>query len=117
MEIVESLKAELGQVNEKLTALEQIKNDRATLTAQAARLTKAIAMLSGGEPVVRKPMSAEARERIRVGLEKARAAKLAAGTAKPSAAPAPAQPAATAQAQGDTGKKPAKEKGSGRGAN
>ena len=71
MDVVESLKAELAQVNEKLTALEQMKNDRATLTAQKVRLTKAIVMLSG-EPVVR---------------------------------------------NGDTGKKPANEKGSARGAN
>ena len=76
MEVVETLKAELAGIQEKLAVLEQIKNDRANLTAQASRLTKAIAMLSG-EPPVRKPMSPEAKERIRLGLEKARAAKAA----------------------------------------
>jgi hypothetical protein len=110
MNVIEALQAELNETNAKLQALDQLKNDRATLVAQSARLTKAIAMVSG-EPIVRKPMSPEARERIRAGLEKARAAKLAAGTPKPQPIATPAQPT-------DGGKKlPATEKGSGRGAN
>ena len=115
MNVVESLKAELGQVNERLAALEQMKNDRATLTAQAARLQKAIAMLSG-EPVVRKEMSAEAKERIRVGLAKARAAKLAAAGA--TVQPTVTQPTTTRQEPAAGGKKvPANEKVHARGAN
>ena len=105
MEVVETLKAELAGIQEKLTALEQIKNDRANLTAQASRLTKAIAMLSG-EPVARKPMSPEAKERIRQGLEKARAAKAAAAQS----VPVP-QPVAETAAP----KKPVTEKGTQRG--
>jgi hypothetical protein len=114
VEIIESLNAELGQINDKLAALDQIKNDRATLTAQKSRLTKAIAMLSG-EPVVRKPMSPEAKERIRVGLEKARAAKLAATSAI--AQPAAAQPLPVSQQPAAVEKKASTpDKGSGRGA-
>lgn len=106
MEIIESLKAELGQVNEKLSALEHIKNDRATLTAQANRLQKAIALLSG-EPIVRKPMSPEAKERIRQGLEKARAAKAASSAQTP----VTAQPVASTPEAGTGKKSPATEKG------
>ena len=109
MESIELLKTELAQVNEKLAALESIKNDRAALTAQASRLQKAIALLSG-EPVVRKPMSPEAKERIRVGLEKARAAKAAAGKS----ASAPAPPTANASDRSMGKKQPVTDKGPGR---
>lgn len=118
MEVIDSLKAELEQVNGKLAALEQMKGDKATLSAQATRLQKAIAMLSG-EPIVRKPMSPEAKERIRQGLEKARAAKLAgANTAagKPQPVTAQTAPAAVGSASATGGKKSvAAEKGEGRG--
>ena len=113
MDVVASLQAELNETNAKLAALDQLKNDRATLTAQASRLTKAIAMLSG-EPVVRKPLSDDAKARIKAGLEKARAAKVASATT--AAQPNATQPAATGQET--TGKKgPAPEKGAGRGVN
>ncbi len=119
MNVIEALQAELNETNAKLQALDQLKNDRATLVAQSARLTKAIAIVSG-EPIVRKPMSPEAKERIRAGLEKARAAKLAAGTTgtKPeTAALAVALPGQVAGAQASPAKKPVgTDKGSNRGA-
>lgn len=110
MEIIGSLKQELEQINQKLAALESIKNDRASLTLQAARLKKAIATLSG-EPVVRNPMSPEAKERIRIGLEKARAAKAAAVGQS-----TPAPQLVTSAPDANTAKKPTSaEKGTGRG--
>ncbi len=118
MDIVASLQAEMSEVSAKLEALDQIKNDRATLVAQSARLKKAIAMLSG-EPVVRKPMSPEAKERIRAGLEKARAAKAAtaAGVAgNPQPVTTQVQPAPSGPETVTSAKKPAvAEKGEGRG--
>jgi hypothetical protein len=104
MNVVETLQEEQNALTTKLEELdERIKSERPGLVAQLAQVTKAIKALTGAM-VPRKPMSPEAKERIRQGLEKARAAK-AAGTVQPIAPTSAPIPTKTTDEAG-TSKKP-----------
>lgn len=86
MNVLETLQAELAELQEKLATLERYKAEKSSLTGQISRVKGAIDQLT--KPVgVRKPMSPEGKAAIRAGLEKARAAKAA--NAAPTAEPAP----------------------------
>jgi peptidoglycan hydrolase CwlO-like protein len=103
--IVETLQAELTELTGRLTELdEKVNTERPGLVAQIAQLNKAIKALSkpAKTPGERKPMSEEAKAAIKAGLERARAAKLAA-SGQPQAKPiSGTQPSAI-----DSAKKPA----------
>lgn len=91
---IESLTAEHTALTSKLEQIDQdYRVERPTIVAQISQLARALSALTG-KPVAgatsqsgRKPMSDEAKARIKAGLERSRAAKLAGAAAVQGAQP------------------------------